>query len=138
MMMKRFAFLLVCLLFSTTLIGMTRAQEGDQPKEGDNNPNPGDNANQGGETVNNTETANENNDETKTGTKTDEEPSKGNDETVTNAPEKDDTVTEAPTVPAVTEAKKDDEATTKGSAGSVLPNLLVVMATAVAGYNFAS
>merc|ERR1719354_60532 len=132
-MMKRFAFLLVCLLFSTTLIGMTRAKEGEQPNEGDNKT--GDKANQGGEDVNtdNGGTGNE----TKTGT--DEEPSKGNDETMTNAPETDDTVTEAATDPTVTEAKKDDaEATTKGSAGSVLPNLLVVVATAVAGYNFAS
>jgi len=136
--MKRFAFVLVCLLFSTTLIGMTRAQGEEENKGTDTADNANQDKNKTGEAVNeNNETANENNDEANENVET---PTKveGNDETVTNAPETDDTVTEAATDPTVTEAKKDDEATTKGSAGSVLPNLLVVMATAVAGYNFAS
>jgi len=144
MMMKRFAFLLVCLLFSTTLIGMTRAQGEEENKGTDTADNANQDKNKTGEAVNeNNETANGNNEEpNKTDDEANKNPTKGegDDENVTNAPEKDDTqVTEAPTVPAVTEGKKDDaEATTKGSAGSVLPNLLVVMATAVAGYNFAS
>jgi len=141
--MKRFAFLLVCLLFSTTLIGMTRAQGEEENKGTDTADNANQDKNKTGEAVNeNNETANGNNEEpNKTDDEANKNPTKGegDDENVTNAPETDDTVTEAATVPAVTEGKKDDaEATTKGSAGSVLPNLLVVVATAVAGYNFAS
>jgi len=140
--MKRFAFLLVCLLFSTTLIGMTRAKGEEENKGTDTADNANQDKNKTGEAVNeNNETANGNNEEpNKTDDEANKNPTKGegDDENVTNAPEKDDTVTEAATDPTVTEAKKDDEATTKGSAGSVLPNLLVVVATAVAGYNFAS
>jgi len=128
--MKKFAFLLVCLVFSSSIIGMARAAENE-----DENPEVEATTKAGEEPT--TKVDAENNTKNETTGETVEKPDGGDNvdnKTPNNATE-----------PVIVETEKDnktetaDPTTDDGSngSGSVLPSLFVVMATAIAGYNFA-
>jgi len=142
--MKRFAFLLVCLLFSTTLIGMARAEDDEVPATGEeaNNPTGDETNNQANDTANNPGEEAANDPDAQPGadsvnaTNNATTPENNPPATESDSAEAEDgAATAAPENP--TEAPK-DTTTPNGSAGAVLPSLLVVVATAFAGYNFAS
>jgi len=126
--MKKFVFLLVCLVFSSSIIGMARAAENE-----DENPEVEATTKAGEEPT--TKVDAENNTKNETTGETVEKPDGGDQDNVDNGGNN------ATEQVIVEEPEKDNKTDTtddgsKGS-GSVLPSLFVVMATAIAGYNFA-
>merc|ERR1719427_1473079 len=122
-MMKKFAFLLVCLVFSSSIIGMARAADEENGGTGENG-GAGENGGTG-----------ENENVVQTTTTTTEAPDvttkNGTVEKVTDAP----VISEGPNTTTTTTTEKVTTTTGSGSAG-FLPSLFVVVATAIAGYNF--
>jgi len=130
--MKKFAFLLVCLVFSSSIIGMARAAENE-----DENPEVEATTKAGEEPT--TKVDAENNTKNETTGETVEKPDGGDQDNVDNGGNN-------ATEPVIVEEPKGDNKTEtadpttddgNNGSGSVLPSLFVVMATAIAGYNFA-
>jgi len=132
--MKKFVFLLVCLVFSSSIIGMARAAENE-----DENPEVEATTKAGEEPT--TKVDAENNTKNETTGETVEKPDGGDQDNVDNKTP--NNATES--VIVETNDEKDNKTETadpttddgNNGSGSVLPSLFVVMATAIAGYNFA-